>query len=462
MADGDGRRNRGFMGVWRAGRRPGLKAIMVSLLALGISLPMLYVSAIIMERSARAMSVRQQIAQDWGGGTQALAGPLLVVPFVQKIVKTERGPAGETEQVTQVRKHAVFTPEELTAEGELDLKRLKEGIYTLYGYEGEILLAGRFERPDAGSIVPAGAQVLWDQAYLSLAVSHPGGLQPSPELAWDRGAPQTLRPRARDNGISPTGIHAPVRVSPESAGEGDAGFPFRILLTLRGSENLSIAPLAARTDIGIASRPVAGEATGGIKPRSFERTASGSTGRWTVESVSLDWPRAWVAEDRRTSRQALQSSSVGVAFKVPTDYYGHVARVTRYAPLFVGLTFLAIFLLETLGRRQFHVVQYFMVGGSLAVFYLLLLALAEQMAFGKAYLIAASVNVLILSVYGARLAGSASVFAYFLPALTAIYVALYAFLEWKDQALLITSLVMLSGLAISMLLTPKVKWYGEE
>lgn len=46
----------------------------------------------------------------------------------------------------------------------------------------------------------------------------------------------------------------------------------------------------------------------------------------------------------------------------------------------------------------------------LAVLYVLLLAPAEQFEFTFANVIAASINVLVLSVYGMRLAGRARVF----------------------------------------------------
>lgn len=98
----------------------------------------------------------------------------------------------------------------------------------------------------------------------------------------------------------------------------------------------------------------------------------------------------------------------------------------------------------------------------LAVFYLLLQALVEQIEFTFAYLFSAAINVLAQSVYGMRLAGRARVFLYVLPALAAIYGALYAFLEVEDQALLIAATVILAGLTISMILTPRIAWYGDD
>src|SRR5690606_23537014 len=86
----------------------------------------------------------------------------------------------------------------------------------------------------------------------------------------------------------------------------------------------------------------------------------------------------------------LMSRHFGVSFIDPVDHYLQSERATKYAFLFIGLTFAAFFLLEVLRRFSVHPIQYGLVGLALAVFFLLLLSLAEHVGFALAYLISAA------------------------------------------------------------------------
>jgi inner membrane protein len=105
-------------------------------------------------------------------------------------------------------------------------------------------------------------------------------------------------------------------------------------------------------------------------------------------------------------------------------------------------------------------VQYGLVGLSIALFFLLLLALSEKIAFGAAYAIAALASVLLLTVYfsavlhgwrrGLGLGGYVAV----------LYGALYGLLSSEDNALLLGSLLLFGLLALLMMATRKVDWYA--
>ena len=69
--------------------------------------------------------------------------------------------------------------------------------------------------------------------------------------------------------------------------------------------------------------------------------------------------------------------------------------------MFIGLTFLTIFLIEGQAKRPTHPVQYLLVGLAQSTFFLLMLALAEQLGFGAAYLVAGGATVALVTAYGA-------------------------------------------------------------
>ncbi len=86
----------------------------------------------------------------------------------------------------------------------------------------------------------------------------------------------------------------------------------------------------------------------------------------------------------------LADESGGALFQ-PLDIYVLNYRAVRYGVLFIAETFLAHFAWEHAGRRtRLHPLQYLLVGLTLAIFFLLLLALSEHIGFTWAYGVAAS------------------------------------------------------------------------
>src|SRR6185436_9266011 len=100
---------------------------------------------------------------------------------------------------------------------------------------------------------------------------------------------------------------------------------------------------------------------------------------------------------RPLSADSLDSFDVSLA--QPLNVYALASRAMKYGLLFVGLTLLAAFMFELFRDLRLHPVQYGLVGLAITVFFLLLLALSEKIAFGLAYGIAAGASTLLLTVY---------------------------------------------------------------
>jgi inner membrane protein len=102
--------------------------------------------------------------------------------------------------------------------------------------------------------------------------------------------------------------------------------------------------------------------------------------------------------------------------------------------------------------------QYLMVGLALALFYLLLLALSEHLAFDIAYAISAGSLVALITVY---LTGVLRKLPLALGAgagLATLYALLYWILRSEDYSLLMGALLLFGVLAILMTTTRRVDW----
>jgi len=136
-----------------------------------------------------------------------------------------------------------------------------------------------------------------------------------------------------------------------------------------------------------------------------------------------------------------------------------VERATKYAAVFICLSFLTLFIWEFLARHAVHPIQYGLMGLALSVFFLLLLALAEHVGFGAAYVVAAAALCALLGIYLAGTMNSsragASSGGYF----AALYGFMYLLVTSDDYALLAGALGLFAILAVAMFLTRKVDWY---
>ncbi|WP_311335668.1 inner membrane CreD family protein [Cardiobacterium hominis] len=141
------------------------------------------------------------------------------------------------------------------------------------------------------------------------------------------------------------------------------------------------------------------------------------------------------------------------------DLYRLTERSSKYAVLFLLITFGGCFLFETLRGLRIHPVQYTLVGAAVCIFYLLLLSLGEYTGFTAAYLIAAlACNGLITGYLSAVLGGMRR--AAVLGGLLVIaYAVLYLLLQSQEYTLLIGSLLLFATLAGVMYGTRHFDWY---
>jgi inner membrane protein len=149
-----------------------------------------------------------------------------------------------------------------------------------------------------------------------------------------------------------------------------------------------------------------------------------------------------------------------VSFFDPVNPYSLTDRATKYALLFIVLTFAAVALTEVLGERRVHPIQYTLVGLALALFYLLLLSLSEHIPFASAYAVASAACVLLLAYYGAHMLGRARSGLFFGAGMAGLYGMLWVLLQAEQTALAIGSVLLFAVLAVVMVATRKMDWYA--
>ena len=121
---------------------------------------------------------------------------------------------------------------------------------------------------------------------------------------------------------------------------------------------------------------------------------------------------------------------------------------------------MAFFLFEVLRRLRVHPVQYLLVGIALATFYVVLLALSEQVGFASAYVAAAASVVMLIGGYAAAVLRTWRGGILLASVLAVVYALLYGLVVSEQYSLLMGSIALLAAVSALMYLTRKVDWYA--
>jgi inner membrane protein len=440
------------------------KVFVLLFLTLLLLIPLAQIGALIEERGQSRQEAAAELARTYAG-PQTLAGPVLVVPYTEHWTTEERDAKGGVRRTphSRTQSHFVF-PEILDIAGAMDPQERYRGIFSILFYTFKAKADGRFPgfRPSDLVRREKNSSIEIGTPLVAVGLGDVRGMEGTPALGL---ASHPLPFRQQVPGVADElgrGIHAPLEGAALAAFRREEAMPFSLQISLVGQERLSIVPLAGETTARITS-PWAHPSFGGNFLASERSVAdSGFDAKWRISSlVTLAQAQLVQNKGEGKARHALETvESFNVALIQPLNVYSMTDRAVKYGALFVGLTLMAVFLFELFKQLRLHPVQYGLVGFSIALFFLLLLALSEKLPFAPAYACAAGGSVALLAVYfsavlrGARRGLSLAGFV------AVLYAALYGLLASEDNALLLGSLLLFGMLAVLMLATRKVDWYG--
>lgn len=419
-----------------------------------LALPLMMTQSLVYERSSFRYTAEQDIAQSWTGA-QWLGGPVMVIPYAVRYTANLRdSDTGRYQSTTQLRWHnAVFMPQTLQLNGDVQTQLRWRGIYSVPVYSGQFRMEGTFPHEPLDAFQAATPDFeRWGTPSVNLLIEDVRGIGANPSLSWN-GAPLRFQPGASVPSMG-GGIHANV---PELGTDTD--YAFLLDLTLRGSSSLSIAPVAGQASIALRSPWQHPKFSGRFLPTDRQVAADGFTANWALTSFSTDAAnnlRACLAGECGE----LKETSIGVQFIQTVDLYQKISRATKYGALFILLTFTAFVLTEILTGRRLHAVHYGLVGASLAIFYLLLLSLSEHLGFTQAFAIATGASVVLIVTYLSGVFDSLRIAMAYGSGIALLDTMLFAILRSEDFALLMGSALLFVLLGAVMMLTRRVNWYA--
>ncbi len=436
-------------GAWETlTQSPFLRLIVIGFLVIFLQIPVLFIDNLVSERSQTRKEAVEDISSKWGRG-QGVFGPYLVVPYAYDDVEkdTETGKERFIERVAT----ATFLPEDLRIAADLETEVRRRGIFETPVYSSAIRLEGEFAAPDFSPWKTEPERIDWQRAQLVFEISDVHAVQNRAKLNWS-GKELDFEPGTGLFSTELPGFQAPVAVAAESR-----ELSFAVEFALRGSFMMRFAPLARNTEATLKADWADPSFQGAYLPTASTIDSDGFEAEWRIPHLGRNYPQSWAGA---THGEAVGESAFGFDLLTPVDSYRQTERSLKYQLLFLGLTFLTIWLLEAMGGARLHPIQYLFIGSAMCLFYLLELALAEHLGFSIAYSLAAALVVGLVFFYASFVLDSRRRAVSVASVLIGLYGCLYALLQIQDYALLAGSLGLFLILAVVMYATRNVDWHA--
>lgn len=428
----------------------------IAALMLVLMIPLAMIEGVIGERSAYRYQAKESIAASWTG-PQKVQGPIVVVPYLehhQRKVWNEKTRDYDLESYTEA--NSVFLlPDELQVTGEVTTEERSRGIYALPVYSAELEVRGIFSNQAALDVAKSARVPLeWQQPYLAVVITDIRGVVTQPRLDWRGAAIEFLS--GSSIAAQSSGMHAPL--GKLEIGE-PVRYPFALTISLHGMETLELSPVGKSTEVRLHADWAHPSFVGRYLPSERTITETDFSAKWLVSSFSSDMQHV-VESLMKGDPSSFSANTFGVSLVNPVDIYQQTERSVKYAVLFLLLTFTAFFLFEVMKGLRLHPMHYLLVGMALTAFYLLLVSLSEHVRFEVAYLTAAVACVGLIGVYISAVLKSATRALAFSGTMLLLYGMLFTILRSEDNALLMGSLLIFGVLAVVMLVTRRLDWYG--
>ncbi|NHX47352.1 cell envelope integrity protein CreD [Klebsiella pneumoniae] len=409
-----------------------------------LSLPLMMVRELINERADYRSEVVDAIEQSTSG-SQKLAGPLIAIPITETLTRMEN-----QKEVNYQRNWVYYwLPESLAVTGKQTVESRRVGIYSGQVWHNALQIKASFDPLRLAALRKTNIVLGQPRLVVSVGDARGIGAIHAPEV---NGNALSVEPGLGISGDG-AGIHMPM----PALAEDNKPLEIAFSLDLNGTGEFSLVPLGRNSELQLTSNWPHPGFLGSFLPTQREVSAAGYRAHWQSSWFANDMG-SYFKDDMEIPWSRLPAFSADVMSLA--DQYQLTDRATKYAILLIGLTFMAFFVFESLTRRPLHPMQYLLVGLSLVLFYLVLLALSEHIGFTAAWLAASLSGAVMNGIYLQAVLRGWRNSLLFVAALLLLDGVMWFLLHSEDSALLLGTGVLALALSVLMFLTRRVDWYA--
>lgn len=423
-----------------------LKATTIGFLVILLLIPMWMIEDLIRERQSTQNEAILEVSNKWSS-SQRITGPILSINFTPPVIENGKITGSYNRYIT-------LLPEELSIDGKLVTETRRRSIYEVNVYQSEIILAGIFTVDELSKKEKNLSYFHLNKVNLNVGISDLRGISEQITLKWND-TTYIFESGINGNEICDSGVSTWVDASTLTTGK----ITFEIKIKLKGSESISFTPVGKTTKVNLVADWNTPSFGGSYLPEKYEVTNTGFTAQWQVLHLNRSYPQLFDNTDNHI--QQIFNSAFGVNLKVPVEQYQQSMRTAKYAILIIALTFIVIFFVEVMDKKQFHALQYLLVGLALCLFYTLLLSMSEHINFSISYLISALLTIGLISLYVLGSMKSKRPAFIIGGLLSLLYLYVYILIQLETLALLAGSLGLFVILAVLMYFSKKINWFSE-
>ncbi|HFQ6980295.1 TPA: cell envelope integrity protein CreD [Klebsiella variicola] len=409
-----------------------------------LSLPLMMVRELINERADYRSEVVDAIEQSTSG-SQKLAGPLIAIPITETLSRMEN----QKEVNYQRSWEYYWLPESLAVTGKQTVESRRVGIYSGQVWHNALQIKASFDPLRLAALRKTNIVLGQPRLVVSVGDARGIGAIHAPEV---NGNVLSVEPGLGISGDG-AGIHMPM----PALAEDNKPLEIAFSLDLNGTGEFSLVPIGRNSELQLTSNWPHPGFLGSFLPTQREVSAAGYRAHWQSSWFANDMG-SYFKDDMEIPWSRLPAFSADVMSLA--DQYQLTDRATKYAILLIGLTFMAFFVFESLTRHPLHPMQYLLVGLSLVLFYLVLLALSEHVGFTAAWLAASLSGAVMNGVYLQAVLRGWRNSLLFVAALLLLDGVMWFLLHSEDSALLLGTGVLVLALSVLMFLTRRVDWYA--
>jgi len=431
-----------------------IRLITIGILILLLLIPVSMVENLIKEREARQGEAIFEVSSKWGE-QQTIIGLVLTIPYkTYHKVYEEDEDEKKTDKFKLVESidYAHFLPEELNINGNISPRVRYRGIYEVIVYNSKINLSGRFSKPNFEDWEIEKNNIVWEEAFISIGLSDLRSIQEAVSVKWND-KQYFFDSGVESNDVIQEGISSRIPIIYSDTNKDIA--EFSLDLDINGSSSLNFTPLGKVTNANLKSKWKNPSFVGAFLPDSREINVDGFIATWKVLHLNRSYPQQF-----KGSIQGIYESSFGVNLIVPVNEYQKSMRSAKYAVIFITLTFLIFFFVQILNGIKMHPIQFIIVGLALCVFYTLLIALSEHIAFVFSYFISSVAIVGLITFYANSIFKNKKLTILLCLILSMLYLFIFSIIQLEDYALLMGSIGLFLVLAVIMYLSRKIDWYA--
>lgn len=439
-----------------------IKGFLVCLLVLGLLIPIPFILNLIEERQGSKENVIAEISDKWSG-KQTIYGPFVEITYVENVNN------GQGKVVQQHVKKYV-SANDLNMNGTIDTQLKSRSIYDAVVYNSKLNVTSKFMNyaEILKEIGVAAENVV--STKIIFGISDSKGYENKVIVrSNNKNYPLTADNTTSAIDIYPedkvrTGEYSeeskkstkvmPVQMMSQKVDPSTFDFnQVSINLVMKGSQMLNFIPSAINTKVDLTTNWKDLKYDGNFLPNSDPETKNGKTHvKWSIYQQNPLQGQIW------QDASNFSDYSFGVNFLQMNDHYDKTYRSTKYAILFIGLTFVAFFFIESRNHFNIHLVQYALVGFAICVNFVLLLSLSEYLGFDFAYFISSGATILLITFFVNSFLKSFGLTFKITLMLILLYAFIYSILQLKEHALLVGSIGLFIIVAILMYYSKNIEW----